>query len=72
MEESSILDKYVNHHENGKVGNNMSRHSINHSLLLAHKGMFMSREEADRSEDESSKEVPLIILTSLHANSKSQ
>ena len=76
MEESTILDEYINHHENGKVADNMSRNSINHSLMLAHKRKFMScyynREEADRSEDESSEEVQLIILTNLHANSKSQ
>ena len=69
MEESSILDKYINHHENGIVADNMSRHSINHSLLLAHKGKFMScyynQEEADTSDDDSSEEVHLIILTSL-------
>eukprot|EP00493_Phyllostaurus_siculus_P026902 UN27248 len=43
LEESTILDEYINHHEN------------------AHKRKFMScyynREEADRSEDESSEEV---------------
>ena len=42
MEESSILDKDINHHENGEVADNMSRHSFNPSQLLTQDGKFMS------------------------------
>lgn len=42
MEESSILDKDINHHENGEVADNMSRHSFNQSQLLTQEGKFKS------------------------------
>ena len=42
LEESSILNKDINHHENGEVADNMSRNSFNHPQLLTQEGEFMS------------------------------
>ena len=55
LEESSILDKDINHHENGEVDDNMSIHSINHSQLLTQDGKFLScyynHEETETSDE---------------------
>ena len=57
MEESSILNKDINHHENGEAADNMSRHSFNQSQLLSQEGKFMScyynQEDTETSDDES-------------------
>ena len=57
LEESSILNKDINHLENGEAADNMSRHSFNQSQLLTQEGKFMScyynKGDTDTSDDES-------------------
>lgn len=57
LEESSILNKDINHHENGEAADNMSRHSFNQSQLLTQEGKFMScyynQGDTETSDDES-------------------